>query len=81
MLTAGSNRNRLKEHLSNAGIGTMVHYASSLHTEPMFKKYLDPSDKFREADRISKVALSLPIYPEMEDSEVDYICHQLTNFD
>ena len=81
VLTVSSDRNRLKEHLSNAGIGTMVHYAAPLHTEPMFKKYLDPSDKFREADRISKVALSLPIYPEMEDFEVDYICHQLTNYD
>ena len=81
VLTAGSNRNRLKEHLSNAGIGTMIHYASPLHTEPLFKKYLGSSDKFPEADRISKEALSLPIYPEMEDSEVDYICQQLTQFD
>ncbi|MEE8045900.1 MAG: DegT/DnrJ/EryC1/StrS family aminotransferase [Dehalococcoidia bacterium] len=82
VLTVHDNRNRdrLKEHLSNAGVGTMVHYASPLHSEPLFAKYVDAGDKFPEAERISKVALSLPIYPEMEDSEVDYICEQLTNF-
>ena len=81
VLTVGNERDRLRKHLSDAGIGTMVHYASPLHKEPMFKKHLDSSDRFPEADRISKEALSLPIYPEMEDSEVDYICHQLTSFD
>ena len=62
-------------------VGTMIHYTSPLHTGPLCKKYLGSSDKCPEADRISKEALSLPIYPEMEDSEVDYICQQLTQFD
>ncbi len=80
VLTAGDDRNRLRSHLADAGIGTMIHYASPLHTEPVFSKYIGPDDKFPEAERLSREALSLPIYPELDDSEVDYVCDQLTSF-
>lgn len=80
VLTAGKNRNALKEHLTNAGIGTMIHYASPLHKEPMFSEFITPYDTFPEADRLSREALSLPIYPELENSEVDFVCESLTNF-
>ena len=81
VLTAGGNRDRLRKHLSEAGVGTMVHYASPLHAEPMFSEYVDQHDRFPEAERLSREALSLPIYPEMDDSEVDYVCELLTNFE
>jgi dTDP-4-amino-4,6-dideoxygalactose transaminase len=80
-LTAGGERDRLRKHLDQAGIGTMVHYASSLNLEPMFAEYVDPGAKFPEAERLAREELSLPIYPELEDSEVDYICEQLTSLD
>jgi dTDP-4-amino-4,6-dideoxygalactose transaminase len=81
VLTAGEHRDRLRKHLANADIGTMVHYASPLHTEPLFSKYAGVNDKFPEAERLSREALSLPIYSEMTDTEVDYICEQITRFD
>jgi dTDP-4-amino-4,6-dideoxygalactose transaminase len=81
VLTAGNDRDRLRKHLSDAGVGTMVHYASPLHKEPMFAEYLNAESNFHEADRLSREALSLPMYPEIEDSEVSYICDQLINFD
>jgi dTDP-4-amino-4,6-dideoxygalactose transaminase len=79
-LTIDNDRDRLREHLDQAGIGTMVHYASSLNKEPMFVDYVDSKTTFPEAERLSREALSLPIYPELEDSEVQYVCEQLTNF-
>ena len=81
VLTAGENRNSLSEHLSAAGIGTMVHYASPLHNEPMFTEYLNSESSFPEAERLSLEALSLPMYPELDHDEVDYVCEQLTKFD
>ena len=81
VLTAGSDRDRLRQHLSEAGVGTMVHYASPLHKEPMFTDYLNTNDAFPEAERLSREAISLPIYPELNDADVDYICEQLTSFD
>ena len=80
VLTAGDERTRLRSHLSEAGVGTMIHYAVPLHQEPVFSEYVNPDDVYPEATRLSKEALSLPIYPELEDSEIDYVCEQLTNF-
>ena len=80
VLMTGSNRDRLSQHLLDSGIGTMVHYPRPLYREPIFSKYVTDDDRFPQADRISKEALSLPIYPELESSEVDYICEQLTKF-
>jgi dTDP-4-amino-4,6-dideoxygalactose transaminase len=81
VMTVGRGRDRLVEQLSDAGIGTMVHYASPLHLEPVFARYIEPGQQFPEAERLSREALSLPIYPELEDSEVDYVCEQLTKFE
>jgi dTDP-4-amino-4,6-dideoxygalactose transaminase len=81
VLASTNDRNRLRTHLSDSGIGTMVHYANSLNTEPVFSKFVSPNDRYPEAERISKEALSLPIYPELNDSEVQYICEQLTTFE
>lgn len=81
VLTAGNDRDRLRKHLSDAGIGTMVHYASPLPKEPMFADYLNAESNFPEADRLSREALSLPMYPELDDSDIDYVCDQLISFD
>ncbi len=80
VLEAGSDRDRLRKHLQDAGVGTMVHYASPLHKEPLFADYIGPTDNFPETERLSREALSLPIYPELDDSEVDFVCEKLTSF-
>jgi dTDP-4-amino-4,6-dideoxygalactose transaminase len=80
VITLGNNRNRLREHLKQAGIETMIHYSSSLNSEPLFSKYLQVDSTFPESERISREALSLPIYPELTDLEVSYICEQVINF-
>jgi len=80
VMTAGENRDRLREHLSAAGIGTMIHYASPLHKVPVFADYITENDAFPESERLSHEALSLPMYPELDDDDVDYICETLTSF-
>ncbi len=81
VMTVGESRNQLRNHLSEKGVGTMVHYGSPLHKEPMFSNYVDLSTEFPESERMSREALSLPMYPELEDAEIDYICDQLTSFE
>jgi len=80
VITSGNKRNRLREHLKQAGIETMIHYSSSLNSEPLFSKYLRVESTFPESERISREALSLPIYPELTDMEVSYICEQVNDF-
>ena len=80
VITSGNKRDRLREHLKQAGIETMIHYSSSLNSEPLFSKYLRVESTFPESERISREALSLPIYPELTDLEVNYICEQVNDF-
>ena len=80
-MTAGSKRDRLKKHLKQAGIGTMVHYTPALNQEPLFSEYVESNIAFPTAERLSREELSLPIYPELQDSEINYVCEQVMNFD
>ena len=67
-----SNRDQLQADLRFAGIDTRVHYQHPLHELAAYQQYAGPSI-LSAASSLSRRALSLPIYPELTDSEVDYI--------
>lgn len=73
-----SKRDALQKHLSGKGIQTQVHYKIPLPSEPIFDDR-DP-DSYVKANNYARTCLSLPIYAELQDEEVDYIIHQITNF-
>ena len=70
-----SNRDELQKHLANKGIQTQVHYKVPLPSEPIFG--CNNPDSFSQAIHYSKTCLSLPIYAELKDEEVDYIIRQI----
>jgi dTDP-4-amino-4,6-dideoxygalactose transaminase len=67
-----SNRDQLQADLKSAGIETRVHYQHPLHELAAYQQYAGPSI-LSAASSLSRRALSLPIYPELTDSEVEYI--------
>jgi len=75
--TARLGRDRLVELLAERGIGTSVTY-KPLHRMTYYRdRYgLDAAD-FPSAERIWKGCLALPIYPSLEDEEVDHVCDTL----
>jgi dTDP-4-amino-4,6-dideoxygalactose transaminase len=68
-----SRREELRVHLSGAGVGVEIYYPLPLHMQQCFA-YLghEPGD-FRESLRASKESLALPIYPELEQSQLQYV--------
>jgi dTDP-4-amino-4,6-dideoxygalactose transaminase len=71
------NRSTLHVALGNAGVETRINYATPLHLQPVsyqfdFGRY-DRTDILEGAENFSRTCLSLPIYPELEDYEVEYI--------
>jgi len=66
------NRNDVKQKLEWAGIETKVHYQHPLHELPAYQHYKGPSI-ISAASSLSRRCLSLPIYPELTDSEVEHI--------
>ncbi|MCK5506649.1 MAG: DegT/DnrJ/EryC1/StrS family aminotransferase [Thermodesulfovibrionia bacterium] len=73
-----SRRDELRKHLSDKGIQTQVHYTVPLPSEPIFGDR-NP-DAYTQANIYSKTCLSLPIYAELKDEEVDYIIEEINAF-
>jgi dTDP-4-amino-4,6-dideoxygalactose transaminase len=70
------NRNILQQNLAIKHIETRVHYKEPLHELPAYSDYVGP-DILSVASALSRRVLSLPIYPELTDLEVEYIIDQV----
>ena len=71
-----SNRDILQRNLDLRKIETRIHYKEPLHELPAYSKYPGP-DMLSAASSLSRRVLSLPLYPELSDLEVDYIIDSL----
>jgi dTDP-4-amino-4,6-dideoxygalactose transaminase len=65
-------RDILSRNLAIKGIETKVHYKVPLHELPAYSDYTGP-DILSIASALSRRVLSLPVYPELTDLEVEYI--------
>ena len=74
------DRNSLHTHCILNGINSKVHYEYVLGDLPTAKNFPKP-DLLSKSVMLSRGVLSLPIYPELTDSEVDYIAEKVTEFD
>lgn len=70
------DRNSVMNKLEAAGITTRIHYTRPLHEEPRYVNTPGP-DMMSAASSLARRALSLPIYPELDDSEVEFIADQV----
>jgi dTDP-4-amino-4,6-dideoxygalactose transaminase len=71
------SRSTLHIELGNAGVETRINYPTPLHLQPVsyqfdFGRY-DRTDILEGAENFSRTCLSLPIYPELEDYEIEYV--------
>jgi len=70
------NRDQLKSRLAFDGIDTRIHYERSLHELDAFSAYRClPS--LTKAIALSRRVLTLPLYPELTDSEVEFIADRV----
>ena len=61
-------------HLSLAGIETKIHYEHALYDLGVGFNYMDYSkDLYTETSAFTRECVSLPIYPELQDTEVEKI--------
>lgn len=73
-------RDELKSFLEGKGIQTAIHYPTALPNLPAYG-YLGhkPSD-FPIASNYQKEILSLPMFPELSERQIDYICNAIKEF-
>lgn len=66
-------RERLKDRLKAAGIGTLIHYPLPVHLQPAYQRAVPLIVPLPHTEKIRPEILSLPIYPELADRDLDAI--------
>jgi len=69
-------RDILQKNLAIRGIETRVHYAQPLHEIDIYRQWPGPTF-LSSASALCRRVLSLPIYPELTDLQVEYIADQV----
>ncbi|WP_435074284.1 DegT/DnrJ/EryC1/StrS family aminotransferase [Halorubrum sp. HHNYT27] len=65
-----TDRDALQTHLANHDIGTGVYYPIPIHRQPAYE---DVSGSYPVAEACAEEVLSLPVHPELDESDLDQI--------
>lgn len=74
------HRDELAQFLKGKGIQTAVHYPIPLHLQKVFLHLGYKPGDFPISEQCSREVLSLPMFPELKDEEVDYVIESIKEF-
>ncbi|ODN29761.1 transcriptional regulator [Fervidobacterium thailandense] len=66
-------RERVRKHLTQSGIGTALYYPLPLHLQKCFAHLGYKEGDLPISERLSKTTLALPIFPELTDEEIETV--------
>jgi len=77
VVDAKTDRDAFREFLGTKGIHTAIHYPIPDHLQIGF-----PNDQLSlpNTEYLAKSIFSLPLFPELTKTEVDYVCSSITEF-
>ncbi|QIZ38856.1 DegT/DnrJ/EryC1/StrS family aminotransferase [Saccharopolyspora sp. ASAGF58] len=74
------HRDELVDHLARCGIGTETYYPTPLHLQPCFAGHGHRRGDFPTSEAASERAVALPLYPDLEDGQLDRVCSAVREF-
>jgi len=74
------DRDGLAEYLKSKGISTVIHYPIPLHLQKAFSSMKLKEGDFPVTEKISKEVVSLPMYPEISNVQINYVCSAIKEF-
>ena len=75
-----ARRDSLAAFLKSRGMAHAIHYPTPLHLQPAFRQLVDSNISLPVAETVCQEIISLPIYPEMEEAEIQAVISALHEF-
>ena len=73
-------RDELQEWLKKEGVGTEVYYPVPMHLQECFTYLGYHAGAFPETEQAAKETLALPIYPELKQSQSNFVVECISKF-
>lgn len=75
-----SQRDELAKHLKKAGVSTQIHYPFAMPFMTAYDNHFQDKALFGSAKKHQEHELSLPIFPEITNSQIEYVCDCIIDF-
>ncbi|GIK23345.1 MAG: glutamine--scyllo-inositol aminotransferase [Ignavibacteriota bacterium] len=73
-------RDKLKDFLIQNGVNVGLHYPIPLHMQECFKNLGYKKGDFPNSEKIAEAGLSLPMFPELTDEQINYVIEKIKEF-
>jgi dTDP-4-amino-4,6-dideoxygalactose transaminase len=75
-----ARRDELQAFLKGRDIGTLIHYPLPVHLQPAYRGRLGDVGSLPETERAANQVLSLPMFPELSEIEVQQVAEAIREF-
>ncbi len=76
----GGRRDLLRGYLAGRGIASEIYYPIPLHEQTCFAHLGYQPEDLPWAHRLASEVLSLPVYPELAESQIGQVCDAIGDF-
>jgi dTDP-4-amino-4,6-dideoxygalactose transaminase len=75
------DRDGLREHLREQGVGTLIHYPVPVHLQPAYRNRVQiHRGAMPETEQAARQVLSLPMHPQLSDAQVERVCEAINRW-
>ena len=78
--TAERRANDLQKHLASRGVETALHYPLPVHLQKAYAHLGYKVGDFPVSETVAKRCLTLPMFPEMTDEQIDQVTEAVREF-
>lgn len=75
-----SRRDELKKYLTGKNIGTEIYYPVPFHKQECFASLSSSKDSYPVSDTAAATSLALPIFPELNREQIEYVVDSIAEF-